>query len=220
MRILLLFPLAVFGLFAQSDKPFSVSAGFMLGSPLNDPSGRNSLFTNYTQGRWTGGPTVELHLPYRFSVEFDALYRTNRSNYSSLFQFGPNVNAYNTSFFQKTNVWDLPLLLKHRFKVGPLRPFVSAGYFWSRESNESSSYYLCSGPQGSCRPSDYPGPDPRGGQYNSSTTLRGVAAATGIEFKTRFMTISPEMRFSRPTNGYLRDNRFTGLVGFTFKKKI
>ena len=30
------------------------------------------------------------------------------------------------------------------------------------------------------------------------------------------MTISPEVRFSRITNGYPHENRFTALVGFTF----
>ena len=219
MRCIVLLSVAVFGLLAQSDRPVSVSAGFKVGSPLNDPSSRISLFTTYTQSRWTGGPTVELHLPYRFSVEFDALYRNNRTNYSAPFRLGPDVNAFTTTSLQKTNTWDFPLLLKRRFQVGSLRPFVSAGYFWSHESSKTSTLYSCSGPQGSCRPSDYPGPDPRGGQFHFSTTQRGPAAGAGIEFTTRYVTISPELRFSRPTYGYPRDNRFTGLVGFTFRKK-
>jgi len=41
----------------------------------------------------------------------------------------------------------------------------------------------------------------------------------GIEFKTRFLAISPEIRYSHPTQGlYPRDGRFTALVGFAFGK--
>jgi hypothetical protein len=152
-------------------------------------------------------------------VEFDALYRNNSAENSVPFHLGPNVNAYTIASAYKTNAWDFPLLLKYRFQVRSLRPFVSAGYFWSRESTEGSALYLCSGPQGSCRPSDYPGPEPRGGQYHFSSIQHAPAAGAGIEFKTRNVTISPELRFSRHTYGYPRDNRFTGMVGFTFGKK-
>ena len=43
----------------------------------------------------------------------------------------------------------------------------------------------------------------------------GPVAGAGVEFKTQYLTISPELRYSRPTNSP-RDNRFTALVGFTF----
>jgi hypothetical protein len=219
MRCLILISLAAFGLYAQSEKPFSVSAGLKAGSPVNDPSSQSSVFGAYTQGRWTGGPTIELHLPYHFSVEFDALYRSYRTSRSYPFQLGPNVNPYNTSSSQTTNVWDLPLLLKYRFRVGAVRPFVTAGYFKSYESSKVTAMYICSGPQGSCRPADYPSVEPFGGQYHFSDTKSGPIAGAGIEFKTGYLTVSPEVRFSRPTWGNPRDNRFTALVGFTFGKK-
>lgn len=218
MRCIVLLTLAAVEVLAQSDKPLTVSAGFKAGSPLNDPSSQLSLFSTYAQGRWTGGPTVELHLPYHFSVEFDALYRNSRTNSSAPFQLGPNVNAYNTSRITKTNAWDFPLLLKYRFRAGPLRPFVSAGYQWSHESTDFSYWYQCSGPQGSCLPSDYP-VEPRGGEYHFSQTRRGPVAGAGIEFRTRYLTISPEVRYNRPASGYPRDNRFTALVGFTFGRR-
>ena len=94
MRYSLLIPLLSFGLFGQTDKAFSVSAGVKIGSPVNDPSSRSSVFNSYTQSRWTGGPTVELHLPYHFAIEFDALYRTFRTNSTSLIQLGQNVSPY------------------------------------------------------------------------------------------------------------------------------
>src|SRR5580692_10367980 len=112
MRYILLIPLSTCVLFAQSDHLFSLSAGFKLGSPLNDPSSRTSLFSDYTQGRWTGGPTIELNLSHGFSAEFDALYRNYRTNSSYSFQLSPDVNPYAATNFTKANVWDFPLLLK------------------------------------------------------------------------------------------------------------
>jgi len=219
MRYSLLIPLLSFGLFGQTDKAFSVSAGVKIGSPVNDPSSRTSVFSSYTQSRWTGGPTVELHLPYHFAIEFDALYRTFRTNSTSLIQLGQNVSPYTISSFTTNSVWDLPLMLKYRFHAGPVRPFVSAGFMWTHQSTDVSSWYSCSGPQGSCRSADYPLPDPRGGQYSYSGFENGPVAGAGLEFRSHYVTISPELRFSRFTNGYPRGNRFTALVGFTFGHK-
>jgi hypothetical protein len=217
MRYILFAPLATCGLFAQSDHLLSPSVGFKLGSPLNDPSSRTSLFSSYTQGRWTGGPTVELNLSHGFSVEFDALYRNYRTNSSYSFRSGPDLNPYIVENLAKANVWDLPLLLKKRFTVGSLRPFISAGYQWSNERSTTSFSYICAGPQGSCSTPGYP---VLGfGQTKSSTLVEGPVAGAGIEFKTRYGRISPEVRFSRPTDAYPRDNRLTGLVGFTWGKK-
>ena len=218
MRYFLLISFTAATLSAQTDRPGSVSAGFLLGAPINDPSAASSVFSTYTQGRWTGGPT-ELHLPYRFSLEFDALYRRSRFNSSSLFQLGPDVNPYSVLSLRTTNSWDLPLLLKYRFRVGSLRPFVSGGYQFTHESNQFSSIYRCSGPQGSCLTSTYPLPGPTIGQFKYSATPGGIAAGAGIEFKTRYLTIAPEMRFTHQMTSYPHDNRYTALVGFTFGRK-
>ena len=207
-------------LFPQSDtKTFSITGGFKAGAPLNDPPGGNTLFSSYNQGRWTGGPTVEFHLPFQFSVEFDALFHSNRSGNSFSFPPGPNVNSYTVSSFQKTNAWDTPLLLKRVFQVGPIKPFLSGGYYWSRESRENSFSYACSGPQGSCLPSGYPAPEPSSGFNRYSQTVSGLVGGAGLEFKTRHVTISPELRYNRVKHGANNDGRFTGLVGFTFGRK-
>jgi len=44
-------------------------------------------------------------------------------------------------------------------------------------------------------------------------------AGVGLEFKTRYLTIAPEVRFDRPRNEYTISNRFTALVGFTWGRK-
>ena len=219
MRYWLLIALLSCGLFAQTDKAFSISAGVKIGAPVNDSSDRTSVFTTYTQSRWTGGPTVELHLPYHFSIEFDALYRTFRTNSDSAILLGQNVNPYAISSFGTTSVWDLPLMLKYRFHAGPVRPFVNAGFMWSHQSTDGSSRYICTGAQGSCLPADSPFPDLRGGQFSYSSVQRGPVVGAGLDFKTHYVTISPEVRFNHFTDGYPHENRVTALVGFTFGHK-
>lgn len=219
MRFLLFALAGACALTAQSGKPFSFSVGAKIGAPLNDPPNQTGIFSTYTQSRWTGGPTVEFHLPWNFSIEADALARSYRTNRSGTFRLDPNATAYQFNVAEKTNVWDVPLLLKYRFKLGAVRPFVSAGYFWSHESTSGTSFQSCSGPQGSCRPADYPGPDPSLGSFDSSRVKRGPAAGAGVEFRTRYVTISPELRYMRPLNTYPRENRLTGIVGFTFGTK-
>jgi hypothetical protein len=215
-RYLLCLPAAV-SLWAQSERPGSVSAGFKIGAPLNEA--RNYLFGTYNQGRWTGGPTVELRLPYRFALELDALYRNNRSNTVYPYQFGANVNAYSYFAYQRTNVWDFPSLLKYRLRLGPARPFISAGYIWSRQSVSGSSLYHCNGPLGSCRPPDQPDPESYSGHFNYTATRRGVTAGAGLEFKTRYVTIAPEVRWQSPGTGGSGSAQVTGIVGFTLGKK-
>ena len=196
---------------AQDPQPFTLSAGFKLGAPINDPANQYST-NSKTQGRWTGGPSIELHLPKLFSLEFDALYRTSREQSSYAVSFDPKVNPYFTSSRQSTNTWDLPLLLKRRFQIGSWRPFLSAGYQWSRGVTKGWYQYSCAGPQGSCTPTEYPFPELYGGQIKHTDWQRGVVAGAGLDFKTRHGTISPEVRFNP------KDQRVTGLVGFTFGK--
>src|SRR5437870_1788749 len=52
-----------------------VSFGAKIGAPLKDSNlnSNSSPFSTSNIGRWSGGPTIELHLPYRFSIEVDAL---------------------------------------------------------------------------------------------------------------------------------------------------
>ncbi len=201
--------------FAQSDKPFSFSVGAKLGAPLNDPKD-----TPTTQGRWTGGPIIEFKLPYCFALEFNALYRTRRTDYVYSYQLSPGTNAYLANNYERSSNWDFPLLLKYRFRVGPLRPFVSGGYSWSLTSTETTGSSRCTGPQGSCLPVAFPVSDPRDGRFKLTSLPKGSPVVGGsLEFKTRYLTITPEVRFDRPRNEYTISNRFTALVGFTWGRK-
>lgn len=227
MRLFSLVSLSLLSFLAPAafgqDKPYTFTGGVLLGAPINDGAGgRNSVLSSYTQSRWTGGPTVEFHLPQRFSIEFDALYRNNRTNSSSLFYLGgvPPVPPFTNNALQETNVWDFPLLLKYRIPARTVRPFVSFGYTWSHNSTDVTSIFQCTaGQPADCVPPAFTGPVPTGSRYSVSNTNRGIVASGGLEFKAGVVTIAPQLRYAHTTTGYPRENRFTALVGFTFGKR-
>jgi hypothetical protein len=82
------------------------------------------------------GPTVELQLPHRFSLELDALHR-------------PISHALETTFdgrrirqTARLATWVFPVLAKYRFSVRGLEPFIALGpSFRMRQSLSESSPY-------------------------------------------------------------------------------
>jgi hypothetical protein len=191
-----------------------LSYGVKLGAPINDPV-RTSAFETSSPSRWTGGPFVELHLPLRLSVEFSALYRSGTENATRVFPVGPAQNPYLFSSKDKVQTWDFPLLLKYRFTGGPIRPFIGAGGAWSHRRSEFESFASCLGPQGSCRPPDFPR-DFSGSFQKSTLTKFGPAASAGIEFKTKHVSIAPEVRWNRVFSGGGTRDQYSVMVGFAF----
>lgn len=191
-----------------------VSYGVKLGAPLNDPVD-TSPYSTSSPGRWTGGPFVELHLPLRLSVEFSALYRASKENATRVFPLSAAQNPYLFTSTDKVQTWDFPLLLKYRFTKGAIRPFVGAGGAWSHRRSEFQSLASCLGPQGSCRPPDYP-TDFLGGVLKSTLTRFGPAASAGFDIPTKHVTISPEVRWNQSFSGARTRNQFSVMVGFGF----
>lgn len=191
-----------------------LSYGVKLGAPINNSGGVDPSATS-SPSRWTGGPFLELHVPLRLSVEFSALYRSNTENVTRVFPFGTAQNPYLFTSMDKVQTWDFPLLLKYRFTDGPIRPFVGTGGGWSYRRSEFQSTASCLGPQGSCRPPDFP-TDFTGGLLKSTLTRFGPAASAGVDFKTKHVTISPEVRWNRSFSGGGTRNQFSVMVGFGF----
>lgn len=192
----------------------TISYGAKLGAPVNDPT-QSSLFSTNSPSRWMGGPFVELHLPKRLSVEFSALFRSSQENESRPFRLGDAQSSYLASSVDKVKTWDFPLLLKYRFTEGAFRPFVGAGAAWSHRRSEFQTFYSCLGPQGSCRPAEYP-TEIFGGFQKSTLTRFGPAASAGLDIQTKFLTISPEVRWNRSFSGGPTRNLFSVMVGFSF----
>lgn len=113
------------------------SAGVKAGVPLTDffntvQSQQFSFNTNTS--RYIIGPTAELHLPFGFGIEVDALYR--HMSYTSSGVVGVAVAATN---FDSGN-WEFPVLAKYRFKMPVARPFIDAGVAWNTLSGISQSF--------------------------------------------------------------------------------
>lgn len=69
------------------------------------------------------GPTIELQLPYRLSVEMDALYRRISSAGEWVYADGTRRRAGAGSLL----TWEFPVLAKYQFRVRGLEPFVGLG---------------------------------------------------------------------------------------------
>lgn len=118
MRLALLLLLAASAAYPQR----LLSFGAKLGYPAKDVW-KEGLVTSYTvsplSGRFTLGPTVELNLPHRVSIEADLLYRSA--------DFDLRTTG---SQRVKGTEWRIPILLKYRVRGGLVRPFLAAGPTW------------------------------------------------------------------------------------------
>jgi hypothetical protein len=116
------------------------------GSP---PGATVSILGVSTPQRWIAGGTVEARLPLHLSVEVDALYhilRFREGNQSG--QAPPQLFQY-----QHSVTWEFPVLLKYRFQL-PLvkpfvKPFIDAGplfrYSYARSYTNPSNHGFAAG---------------------------------------------------------------------------
>src|SRR5689334_22696217 len=75
---------------------------------------------------YTIGPVVEVRLPLRLAIEFDALYKHFNYDHNTFHQ---GIFNDQTIRYQKVAVgrWEFPLLVKYRPWKGQGRPFISGG---------------------------------------------------------------------------------------------
>jgi len=191
-----------------------VSIGVVGGVPLTDAfevaKGNNSAFFTNTK-RYTIGPAVQLHLPARFSVEVDALYkRLGFDNRTVL----PQQYTATTA-----NSWEFPVLAKFDLTPGPIRPFIGAGANFRHITGVKQVRQVISGATLNQVTIDNPP------EFNKDTDV-GFTFGAGLAFKLGRVRIAPELRYTRwggenfrdPVNSLLRTNRNDGmfLLGFTF----
>ena len=96
---------------AFSQISWGLRGGVPLTNALEDFPSRFT-FKNKPQ-YWTLGPTLEIRLPARLGITFDALYQ--RLKYE-----GPNGD-------QTGGEWSFPAMLRYRFGSGMFRPYVAGG---------------------------------------------------------------------------------------------
>ena len=193
-----------------------VSVGVKAGVPLTDfvdaAKGNQSAYFTNTK-RYTVGGTIELHLPARFSIEFDALYK--RFGFDGQFVSAGSTTLTGT----RGNSWEFPLLAKFELFPGPVRPFVDAGVSIRHITGiKQVRQVISAGTFSSVEVNNPP-------EFNKATDL-GLAFGAGISLKLGRVRISPELRFTRwggenlrdPVNALLHTHRNQGdfLLGFTF----
>lgn len=188
-----------------------VSFGFKVGAPILDaiPKDRYSSFDKLSTGRWTGGPSVEFRLPFRFALEVNALFRGFRLQGATPIAADSGMPAQLYLSKREVKAWDFPFLLKYRFLQGPVRPFVSAGVSVTHQT-EDYTFNRCTGSE-FCVPPSVQNPVEK---FEYSLNRRGLIAGGGVEVGWGRVKIAPEFRYTRLQN--LATNQASILVGVTF----
>ena len=199
---------------APADAGEFASIGVRGGVPITDgfDVARGSTASYFTKTkRYVVGPTVEFHLPARFSLEVDALYR----------RLGFHYEASGPVTYSKTvaNSWEFPVLVKYEILPGPVRPFVDAGASFRHLSGVRQIRETIAGATlDRVELNRFP-------EFNKRNDI-GFTFGGGVAFKIGPVRIAPELRYTRwggenfrdPVNALLRTNRNQGdfLLGFTF----
>jgi hypothetical protein len=153
-----------------------LGVGAKIGARLTDDI---TGFAASESKRYNVGPSVELRLPRRFAVEFDALY--SRFGYRTA---NSDILGGSYSETARANTWEFPMLAKYR----PGLPYVLAGYSPRLTSGRFHSTGFNVGVAG--------------GRYDFSgdsdyRVTHGLVLGGGIEFGRGRLRLSPEARYVR-----------------------
>jgi opacity protein-like surface antigen len=203
LRSLLLLFVSAGAAFGQGPFSFGVRVGVPLTDAFNTVENSNYTF-NATTDRYVVGPTAELHLPFGFGIEVDALYRHMSYTGSGLVGSitGSSVNSGD---------WEFPLLLKYRFPMKIVRPYVDSGVAWDKLSGLTQSVKDSVVNQSPT-------------VVNQNTTA-GFVLGGGIDVHVIKIHLMPELRYTRWGSAQFSDpsgllhstqNQAEFLVGITF----
>ena len=143
--------------------------------------------------RYIVGPTVDIRLAKRFSVEVDALYQ--RFGFTGVQEYGFEGSITR----ERTNSWEFPVILKYHLPIRLVHPFVGLGY----------------------APRIVKGTDVSSGGgiglpsfYNLRTATnypvtQGVVVSGGVSFGAGQFRFTPEVRYTHWTAPYL--NQFVSV---------
>jgi len=212
------------GLFTATAFAQRVSLGVKGGVRLNDDleSGGEGAKVSESK-RYTLGPTVELKLPHRLSLEIDALYkRLGTSSYSK------DITGWGISR-DRSNSWEFPILAKYRLVRKLPAPYVSGGYAFRHITGSGTLTDFC------CV-NTFGGPsNPTLTNSTYSTNYKnssGLVVGGGMELETWYLRFSPEFRYTRWNNWSLYDygsygyyaksaqNQAEILVGIAWRRKL
>jgi hypothetical protein len=162
--------------------------------------------------RYIVGPTVDIRLPKRFSVEVDALYQ----------RFG--FTGYENSCCgyaivrERANSWEFPMILKYRLPVPLVHPFVGVGYAPRivNGTDVSSGSYMSG-------LSYNPPMDIYTNFYNQRTSTsysvtQGVVVSGGVSFGAGHLRFTPEVRYVHWNAPFLNEQGGDGSFLFVSKQ--
>jgi hypothetical protein len=183
-------------LFAASALAQPFSAGIKAGLPLTDFVNTVQGVTSTTTNRYLVGPTAELHLPWGFGVEVDALYR--HFDYKNI--VGSTLGALGS--VNSAGDWEFPLLLKYRFPAKVVRPYVDGGVAFDKLTGLAGTVT---------------------GNTEKGTT-EGAVFGGGLDVHVLLVHVLPEIRYTRWTSQHFNianvlnsnQNQAEVMVGITF----
>jgi hypothetical protein len=137
--------------------------------------------------RYMVGPTMDVRLPKRFSVEVDALYQ--RFGFTGQYSYG--IGNYGM-VRERTNSWEFPVILKYRLPIRPMHPFVGIGYAprilnWAGISSGARGYTPYYNERDS---GNYP-------------VTHGIVISGGVSLGAGHFRFTPEVRYTYWTEPYL-----------------
>jgi len=147
--------------------------------------------------RYIVGPTVDIRLPKRFSVEVDALYqRFGFTGFESIARTFANVR-------ERTNSWEFPVILKYHLPIRLVHPFVGIGY----------APQIVNGSDVSSGGGEYVS-----SFYNQRTTTdypvtQGVVVSGGVSLGVGHFRFTPEVRYTHWNAPYVEQGMIP-LAGF------
>jgi len=212
MRSLFLFIIGAVPAFCQ---PFT--AGVKIGVPLTDFINTVQNVSSSVPNRFIGGVTGELRLPFGLGIEVDALYR--RLHYDDTIGNSPNPLSGITIDRTTANAWEFPMLVKYRFPMRIVRPYVDAGVAFDTLTGltDTVTQVIQTVTTASTRTTSTPA-----SLQNNST--KGFVIGAGLDVHAILIHISPEIRYTRwgsqhfNLSGVLGSNQNQAefLLGITF----
>ena len=155
------------------------------------------------------GPTVDIRLPKRFSMEVDALYQ--RFGFTGYYYAGDSFGTVR----ERTNSWEFPVILKYRLPIRLMHPFVGIGYAprivngSGISSGTTSIVFYYFNQRGT---TNYP-------------VTQGVVVSGGVSLGAGHFRFTPEVRYTywtsqyvsgygyNPSNGGSNQNEVSVLLG-------
>ena len=185
-----------------------VTFGVRAGMPLTDfistvqtqrVEGLLGIFPGFQSNTrpYVFGPSIELRLPAGLGIELDALYR--RTNYSGTSVANNGLNVITTTVTSASaNAWEFPLLLKYRFHVPVVKPYVDAGFAWDtlaglRQSIRQTVATITNASTTST-PADL---------HKKGTS--GFVMGAGVDIHAAVIHLSPEVRYTRWGSPHFED---------------